>query len=185
MKTILLAIASLLLIGFGYWFFTRDAVTPASIPATILSFEDCMNAGNPIMESYPRQCKTADGRTYAEEITIEPTYLNATKDMVVVETPYPGAVTGKEFLVKGKARGTWFFEASFPVVLLDAQGNTLATGVAQAEGEWMTENFVPFTASLKAPQSYIGPATLVLKKDNPSGDAERDASISFPITIEY
>jgi len=99
---------------------------------------------------------------------------------------------GKEFSVIGQARGYWFFEASFPVQLLDKDDNVLATGIAQAQpdsetGEinWMTENFVPFKADLKAPASYIGPATLILHKDNPSGLPEHDASISFPITIEY
>ncbi len=34
----------------------------------INSFEDCVSAGNPIMESYPRQCKTLDGKHFVEEI---------------------------------------------------------------------------------------------------------------------
>ncbi len=33
----------------------------------ILSFEECVAAGNPVMESYPRQC-SADGKTFTEEI---------------------------------------------------------------------------------------------------------------------
>lgn len=119
-------------------------------------------------------------------------YQNATKDLIEVELPYPDAVVGKEFSVIGKARGFWFFEASFPVQVLDKDSNVLATAVAQAQkdpftGEinWMTENFVPFRADVKVPLSYIGPATLVLKKDNPSGLPENDASFSFPINIEY
>jgi hypothetical protein len=122
---------------------------------------------------------------YAEEIAVEPTYQSATADSIMVELPFPGAVTGKEFTVTGKARGTWYFEASFPVVLIDPSGNVIATGIAQAEGDWMTENFVPFKATIQAPSTFIGPATLVLKKDNPSGLPEHDASISFPITVEY
>ena len=35
--------------------------------AEIDSFEDCVSAGNPMMESYPRQCM-ADGETFVEEI---------------------------------------------------------------------------------------------------------------------
>ena len=30
------------------------------------SFYDCIKAGYPVMESYPRQCKTPDGRTFVE-----------------------------------------------------------------------------------------------------------------------
>src|SRR3989338_3658602 len=33
----------------------------------IASFEECVEAGNPVMESYPRQCR-ADGRTFVEEV---------------------------------------------------------------------------------------------------------------------
>ena len=32
------------------------------------SFEDCVSAGNPVMESHPRQCKTIDGKHFVEEI---------------------------------------------------------------------------------------------------------------------
>jgi len=34
----------------------------------ITNFEDCINAGNPIMESYPRQCRTEDGKNFVEII---------------------------------------------------------------------------------------------------------------------
>ena len=34
----------------------------------INSFEDCIAAGYPLMESYPRQCWVADGRTFVEVI---------------------------------------------------------------------------------------------------------------------
>ena len=113
------------------------------------------------------------------------TYKNATKDNITVQLPYPGAVTGKEFDVIGKARGTWFFEASFPVKVLDKNGKVLFSGPAQAQGDWMTENFVPFKIHVKVPESYIGKATLLLNKDNPSGIASKDASMSFEFTIEY
>ncbi len=113
------------------------------------------------------------------------TYKNATKDNIVVDLPYPGAVTGKKFTVIGKARGTWYFEASFPVKVLDKDGKVLVTTHATAQDEWMTEDFVPFTSEIAVPLTYIGPATLILEKDNPSGDVVRDASLSFPFTIEY
>lgn len=117
---------------------------------------------------------------------------NTGNDLIRIELPFPNAVTGKEFSVMGEARGLWFFEASFPIEVISSDGKVLATVVAQAQpdpetGEvnWMTENFVPFKADVKIPENYIGPATLILKKDNPSGLPENDASISFPINIEY
>jgi hypothetical protein len=119
------------------------------------------------------------------EVVPEVSYMNASEDDIVVTIPTAGDVTGKQFTVKGMARGPWYFEASFPVTLLDQNGAELAQGVALAEGEWMTEEFVPFSVELTAPQSYIGPATIVLKKDNPSGEPEFDGALSIPITVEY
>ena len=113
------------------------------------------------------------------------TYINATNDLIRVELPYPEAVTGKEFSVVGSARGMWYFEASFPVDVLDKDGNILVQSYATAQGEWMTEDFVPFKGDIKIPSSYIGPATLVLHRSNASGLPENDAQVSFPFNIEY
>ena len=170
-------------LGVGIYFLLHPLATP--IVSNVLSFEACVAAGYPVMETYPRQCKTPDGRTYTEDIVIAPTYSNASADNIKVETPYPGAVTGKAFGIRGEARGTWYFEASFPIFLIGKDGKVLATAVAQAQGDWMTTEFVPFQADMTVPESYIGPATLILKKDNPSGIPAKDASVSFPITVEY
>ncbi|OGI63480.1 hypothetical protein A2914_01555 [Candidatus Nomurabacteria bacterium RIFCSPLOWO2_01_FULL_41_21] len=120
-----------------------------------------------------------------EESVSKIIYVNATDDMIKVELPFPDAVTGKEFSVIGEARGMWYFEATFPIEVLDKDGNVLASWYAEAQSEWMTEDFVPFRGDLKVPESYIGPATLVLHRSNASGLPEHDASISFPFTIEY
>lgn len=144
----------------------------------------------------PQQTVTVPGpdqaATTTESVTPAPpaetpaqsTYKNATTNDIVATNPAPGATTGKAIAVTGKARGTWYFEATFPVKVLDASGKTIATGIAHAQGDWMTTEFVPFTANITIPNSYIGKATLVLSKDNPSGMPEKDASVSFPITIE-
>jgi len=56
------------------------------------------------------------------------TYVNASIDLIQVTLPFPDAVTGKEFKVVGRARGYWFFEASFPVEVLDKDGNRVDDG---------------------------------------------------------
>jgi hypothetical protein len=41
----------------------------ASLPQPIIAtFEDCVAAGNPIMESYPPQCRSADGRLFVQDV---------------------------------------------------------------------------------------------------------------------
>lgn len=45
----------------------------ATPKSTISNFDDCVTAGNPVMESYPRQCVTEDGLHFVEEIKSQPT----------------------------------------------------------------------------------------------------------------
>jgi hypothetical protein len=123
--------------------------------------------------------------TFKVESGVGITYKNASADKIKVTTPKPGDVVGKSFTIKGEARGGWYFEASFPVEVRDSKGNVLAQTPAQAEGEWMTSNFVPFSVNITIPSTYTGPATVILRKDNPSGLPQNEASASYPITIEY
>lgn len=138
-------------------------------PVVITNFEECANAGYPILETYPAQCKVGN-RTFIQEVPTEQLPPAPVENgNVRLSTPLPDALVTSPLAVSGEARGTWFFEASFPVRLLDANGNELAVVPAQAQGEWMTENFVPFstTLSFTAPETDAG--FLVLEKDNPSG----------------
>ncbi|MEK7509365.1 MAG: Gmad2 immunoglobulin-like domain-containing protein [Patescibacteria group bacterium] len=111
------------------------------------------------------------------------TYTNADKNVIRVTTPQPGATVPSTFTVSGQARGNWYFEASFPLQVVDARGSRLLITPVQAQGEWMTEEFVPFSAHITVP-NYTGAATLVLHKDNPSGLPEHDASVSIPVIVQ-
>lgn len=86
--------------------------------------------------------------------------------------------------ITGDAHGSWFFEGSFPIVLLDAQSNEVAYGVATAEGEWMTDAAVPFAGEIDTTGLVAGTYFVMLKKDNPSGLPENDAQTSFPIVVQ-
>lgn len=152
---------------------------------TINSFAECEAAGYPVMESHPRRCAVPGGPTFTEELA-SITYDNASDDFIRVELPYPGAVVGKEFVVMGEARGHWFFEGSFPLEVRSPSGDIIAGTYATAQGDWMTTDFVPFVSEMfDLPSAYRGPATLILRRDNPSDMPENDASISFPIVVEY
>lgn len=108
----------------------------------------------------------------------------AENEMIRVSSLEAGDVVSSPLTVTGEARGTWYFEASFPVKLLDQSGNTIATAVATAQGDWMTTDFVPFTATLTFPAQPSGSTgTLVLEKDNPSGLPQNADSLS--ITIQF
>ena len=54
---------------YGIWNLIMDGSSLMTPTPEIDSFEQCVAAGNPVMESYPRQCKTADGKHFVEEIS--------------------------------------------------------------------------------------------------------------------
>ena len=64
------------------------------------------------------------------------------KDMVVVTSPLVGSAVSSPLVIEGLARGNWFFEASFPVSIVNWDGLIIGDGIAQAQGEWMTTEYV-------------------------------------------
>lgn len=86
--------------------------------------------------------------------------------------------------ITGEARGNWYFEASFPVKILDANGKVLAQAPAQAKGEWMTTNFVPFELTLTFAKPNTDTGWLVLEKDNPSGLPQYADELKIPIRFQ-
>jgi hypothetical protein len=102
---------------------------------------------------------------------------------IVLDKPTTNEEITSPLLVEGRARGTWYFEASFPVKLVDSAGSVLATGIAQTQGDWMTEDFVPFKASIDFKVDTPTTANLVLIKDNPSGLPENDDQMSVPVSL--
>lgn len=101
--------------------------------------------------------------------------------LIHVNAPLEQAVVTSPLVVTGEARGSWYFEASFPVKLLDGNGTVLAQVPAHAQSDWMTTSFVPFTATLTFSKPAMSTGTLVLKKDNPSDMREHDDSISVRV----
>lgn len=102
---------------------------------------------------------------------------------VVVDTPASGATVGQTFSVTGKAPGPWYFEASFPIEVRDANGTVVGQGIATALSDWMTVDDVNFEADVTM-NGYTGPATLVLMRDNPSALPENDGSVSMSIVVQ-
>ncbi len=103
------------------------------------------------------------------------------KDIIQVDSPLSDSVVKSPLKIIGSARGAWYFEASFPVRIFDSNGKELGVIPAQAKGDWMTTDFVPFEATLvfQIPTTETG--TLVLEKDNPSGLPENSDSVSIPV----
>lgn len=52
-------------VGGGYYFYNQNKIKD------INSFEECANAGYPVMEIYPEKCRTPDGRVFTKELSAE------------------------------------------------------------------------------------------------------------------
>ncbi len=107
--------------------------------------------------------------------------LTQGKSSLMLTTPRSGAFVSSPLLIEGSAKGM-YFEASFPVELHDENGIILSRGIATAEGDWMTAEYIPFTASLTFTRPQTSQkGTLIFKKDNPSGLPEHDVTFEIPV----
>lgn len=125
------------------------------------------------------------------EVELDPTIqarLDAFSDIIVLTSPEPNERISSPLTLTGKARGNWYFEGSFPVVLTDWDGRIIAERAAEARGPWMTEDFVPFTVTFyfdspyhEGDPDFMQRGSLILRKDNPSGLLEHDDALEIPI----
>jgi len=116
------------------------------------------------------------------------TYIPAsTTNIIRITAPVAGATVSasKPILVTGQAVGSWYFEASFPVILAAADGRVISQAAAKAGGDWMTTKFVPFTANITFVKQAPGTrGFIILKNDNPSGQASTSASVEIPVIFQ-
>ena len=108
----------------------------------------------------------------------------ALSDQIIVAGPIPDQLITSPLIIEGEARGTWFFEATFPVSLLDSNGKVLTLHYAITEEEWMTEDFISFTARIEFDDPETATGFLVLDKNNPSDLREQDAQLTVPVRFE-
>ena len=161
--TIIISILAVIggLIAFGYYFGFKNAGRPVACTQEAKLCSDGSYVG-----------RTGPNCEFA---------LCPHEDLIRIFTPQANEKISSPLLIIGEARGFWFFEATFPVKLLDDKGNIIAQHYAQAKGDWMTEDFVPFEAELvfEAPTTQKG--WLVLEKDNPSDLSENADELRIPI----
>ncbi|MDE2037853.1 MAG: hypothetical protein KGI69_01345 [Patescibacteria group bacterium] len=105
-----------------------------------------------------------------------------------VSAPRPGDKVSSPLSFSGEAPGSWYFEAVFPVTVVDWDGRIIGEGQAHAQSDWIATGTVPFSGTADftvpadtGPQSARG--AVIFKNDNPSGDPSRDASVEIPVTF--
>jgi hypothetical protein len=105
-------------------------------------------------------------------------------DLIKVDNPLPNQKINSPVKIKGKARGIWYFEGDFPIAIVDNEGNIIVESYATAKDEWMTEDFVPFEATITYDQPSVENGYMVFQRDNPSGLPENEMELRVPIRFE-
>lgn len=140
----------------------------------------CVSSSTPLVSADLTSTPATSTTPATSSTTPDPQVVKA--DLIQIAGIANGQTITNPLTIKGQARGAWYFEASFPIELRNASGAVVAATVAQAQGDWMTEQFVPFTATLIFPSTSSSVAgTLVLKKDNPSGEPQFDDALEIPV----
>ena len=161
MKNAILILFALIVLG-GAWLWLRK---PMSVTTVDTSIPVTTNSDTPTT-------------------VVDPTKV--TDGSIVIDLPLANATVTSPIAVSGRARGNWFFEASAPVTIIDANGKTLGQGQIRATGDWMTTEYVPFTGSI----SYtLGTSSstagyILFMNDNPSGDPARSVSVRVPVRFK-
>ncbi len=160
--------------------------------AAISNFDECAAAGHPIMESYPAQCMTSDGRSFTQNVDMPAMddmpmmdrLTSAGGETIVVDSPEAGDTITSPLTVTGQIPGSWSFEGSFPIVLKTHNGDVVARGTGKLQDDWMTEELVDFTATLTFATPAHNAGVLILEKDNPSGLATNDDSVRIKVSFK-
>jgi len=74
----------LLIVGIVVWKYQNTSKIQS-----ISTFEECAQAGYPIMESYPEQCKTPDGRNFTKQVTSNSDLQSETIDEIGLSLQHP------------------------------------------------------------------------------------------------
>lgn len=184
MKSALSAIVVIILIGVGYFFFGTsedqvvidgndvDQQVACTLDAKICPDGSAVGRVGPDCEF--AMCPEFEGTSY--------------NDLIRVSDLREGDVIISPLVLEGEARGNWFFEASFPISIVNWDGLIIAEHYASAEGDWMTTEYVPYTSTVEFENPYkegdpefMKRGAIILHKDNASGLPEHDDALEIPI----
>lgn len=178
------AVVLLIAIG-GFLYYSKRQPSYNSIT----TFDLCKSAGYQVVtgngKTIADTCSTPDGQVFTSTAVLTPdsdtTASTSIESMIRIDGLIANQVVKSPLTITGRALGNWYFEASFPVELLDGNGKSLMIKPAQAQSDWMTTAFVPFTVTLSFSAPTTATGTLVFRNDNPSGLPENQKEFRIPV----
>lgn len=99
------------------------------------------------------------------------------KPAIVLKNLKEGDYITSPLVVKGEAKGTWFSEGSFPVVLTDGDGLIISETQTTVNSNWLTDDYVNFEAYLEFenPEVFKTNGHLIFQNANNTETLEESA----------
>ncbi len=192
-RLLLIGIVVLSAIAIGFVMFRPNAVVaPEPIVTMITTFEECKNAGYPIMESYPEQCRTPEGQLFVRKIEKEEekpsplptptlTYKNFNTDItmrIAGRAPFSdGFIVDVEEIsdsrCKPRVQCIWAGEIT---TLLRVSGGTLGTTTREVRLGTTNNKMVTIPGyEITLSGATTADVTIVVTKNIKATDAPRDS----------
>ena len=162
-------------------------LTLGAVAFAWLWYSESQTDTNPTATETPVQDTTTQPEGASKESNLpsedqfNTSYISEQGVTIEVTEPMSNQVVTSPMGVTGEVPGNWSFEASFPIKLYDANRTLVAEAAAQIVGDWMTEELVPFSATIPFDQPSTETGYLVLENANPSGIDEYKDEVEIPI----
>jgi hypothetical protein len=156
-KFIIILIIVLVIVAgalYGYFYYVKSRA-----PKDILTFEDCANAGNLVVNTNPRECHTKKGQLYIEEDNHV-----ALADYIEVTSPKPYDVVSSPFKVEGKAKGIWYGNNRLTIKLVDQNQRVIMEKSVFALSDVSNDAMVPFVAAVDFHAANLTRGQLLIEK---------------------
>lgn len=174
----------LIVAGFGYFAFHNlskdkaDGLEKKSISSEVTNFEQCALKSGIVQESHPRKC-IWNGDTFVETITEQK--VENKEYGLILDNLKNNDLINSPLSISGKVDSNWFFEASFPVKILDNNRNIIKETTATTKEDWTKDGQISFNVNVEFdPKDFIS-GFMILRNDNPSGLKENIKSLEVPI----
>lgn len=190
-------ILALLIMAWLLWPSEKDDGNGNEVSSSINSFEECEEAGFPIMESHPRRCRAEDGELYTEDVEAEigaqyEEFTSEEGQIVKIAHPVSGDEITSPLEVAGEVTGAWTREPELYMELMDSDNNTIATDSGLLEVTLLEEDedgdsYVRFEAEMQfEDEDLSGRGFLILgieDADSESEEVELVDSIVIPVNF--
>ena len=102
--------------------------------SSVSNFEECVAEGNPVMESYPRQCRSSDGQLFVEDISIQKS--GVFPDAMLYTENGPTIDEQKGYFVDEIAQGVfWLVSSGYQTMFVTTSQGVVVVDAPQPIGE--------------------------------------------------